>query len=90
MKVKPDHDVSSSRALVRVDRHENDERPRADARFGRFAGLAAELTYMPSRSGVRLAKELLRHWLPIAQRADLANRLGMAGLSAAIMRRGQS
>ena len=32
MKVKPDHEVSPSRPLAHVDRDENDERPRADAR----------------------------------------------------------
>ena len=33
MSVKPDHEVSSSRAPVHVDGDENDESPRADARF---------------------------------------------------------
>ena len=35
MSVKPDHEVSSSRALVHVDRVESDESPRADARLSR-------------------------------------------------------
>ena len=58
-KVKRDLEVSPSRALVHVDRDENGERPRADARsspkqleFGRMVGLAAEVA-----AGISIASE---------------------------------